>query len=82
MQIKEKEMKRGKRARVTGVQRFTHGLGCTVDVRRVGSYAAWLRSPEIFADSFEFRFLFILVSGCIRTCVNNRFTLPFNLLYI
>lgn len=42
----------GKRARVTAVQRLVSGLGCTVDVRRVGSYAAWLRSPEICFDSF------------------------------
>lgn len=49
---------------MTGAQRFTDGLGCTEDVRRVVSYAAWLRSPEIFSTHLSSdRFLFILVLG-------------------
>lgn len=42
-------MKRGKRAGGDGELRgLQMDLVCPVDVRRVGSYAAWLRSPEIF----------------------------------
>lgn len=46
---KQEEKKRGRE-----LQRFTDGLGCTEDVRRVGSYAAWLRSPEIFLTHLSF----------------------------
>lgn len=48
---------------MTGIQRFTHGLGCTVDVWRVGSYAAWLRSPEFFLTQLSFGFYLFLFQG-------------------
>lgn len=74
--VTKEEMKRGKGQE----EEATDGLGCTVDVRRVGSYAAWLRSPEIcflfcFYSSFEFPIDFYLFSsfGCIRKCVTNVF---------
>lgn len=60
MQTKEMKKKRGKsegdREKRKGreLQRFTGGRGCSEYVRRVGSYAAWLRSPEIFLTHLSF----------------------------
>lgn len=59
LQMEEKEESR--RTRVTRKKGgwFTGGLGCTVDVRRVGSHAAWLRSPEIFLTHLSSQSVFI-----------------------
>lgn len=57
--IEEKEESRCTRVTRKKGGWFTGGLGCTVDVRRVGSHAAWLRSPEIFLTHLSSQSVFI-----------------------
>lgn len=84
-QVLNEQRKKGKGDREeTGgreVQRFTDGCGCPVDVRRVGSHAAWLRSPEIFFDSSEFLISFYSFSFWLHKKVGTTddFTISFSL---